>query len=243
MKNAWVSAVSFLSLAGAGMFLTLPGHAMADPDDDTTPTSETTATSTSAPSASTGASTTGSPAPATSYNPYASSSAPKPSEAEDQDAAEPNGEDEDAPAVKPSSSAAPSSSATAAPEAPAPAKPSNPAQVKAAACTFSREVTAQVAKDTKKFNDLAAVENASWSDDDLAAASESARAGYQGALDKIRSTVPTSGFPSDIVAALTDLAHASDDWIYLIDNQNGDMIQGAISEYNDSVGRLRTACE
>lgn len=232
MKNAWVSAVSFLSLAGAGMFLTLPGHAMADPDDDTA-----TSTATSAPSS--GASS--GPAPATSYNPYASSSAPKPSTAEDQEGAE--GDDEDAPAPS-ASPAAPSPSAPSSPApAPAPVRSGNPAQVKAAACTFSREVTAQVAKDTKKFNDLAAVENASWSDEDLAAAGESARAGYQGALDKIRSTVPTSGFPSDIVAALTDLAHAADDWIYLIDNQNGDMIQGAISEYNDSVGRLRTACE
>jgi hypothetical protein len=103
-------------------------------------------------------------------------------------------------------------------------------------------VTAQVAKDTKQFNDLAARDNASWNDDDLAQASQGARAGYQAALDKIRSTVPSSGYPSDIVAALTDLAHAADDWIYLIDNQNGDMIQSAITEYNDAVGRLKSAC-
>ncbi|WP_244431594.1 hypothetical protein [Segniliparus rugosus] len=226
-----MSAASFLSIAGAGMFLTLPSHAMADPDDDTTASATTSAPATS-----------GSAAP--SYNPYASSSAPKPkpSASEDEDGSEPNDEDEDAPAHS-ASPAAPTSSSAGAPEVPTVAKPTNPAQVKAAACTFSREVTAQVAKDTKQFNDLAAVENASWADDDLAAAGEGARAGYQTALDKIRSTVPTSGFPSDIVAALTDLAHAADDWIYLIDNQNGDMIQGAISEYNDAVGRLRTACE
>lgn len=231
------------------MFLMAPGHAMADPDDDTTPATSTSAPATGdAPAADEAPATSGSPTTTSSYNPYATSSSPKPS-AEDQDeaapTAEPGDEDEDAPA-RPSVSASPApapSPAPASPEASPAPKPTNPAQVKAAACTFSREVTAQVAKDTKQFNELAAVENASWSDEDLAAASESARAGYQTALDKIRSTVPTSGYPSDITAALTDLAHAADDWIYLIDNQNGDMIQGAISEYNDAVGRLRTTCQ
>jgi hypothetical protein len=212
------------------MFLMVPGHAMADPDDDT-------------PTASTSAPAPGdAPANPNTYNPYASTSSPKP-HAEDQDDAAPGDEDEDAPARPTVVSPSPDPVPPAAPEASPAPKPTNPAQVKAAACTFSREVTAQVAKDTKQFNDLAAVENASWSDEELAAASESARVGYQTALDKIRSTVPNSGYPSDITAALTDLAHAADDWIYLIDNQNGDMIQGTISEYNDAVGRLRTSCQ